>query len=41
MTEFGKTLEPVLLVLKQWAEQQMLPRMNLINKEVEKINTKK
>lgn len=28
MTEFGKTLEPVLLTLKQWAEAQMLPRMN-------------
>ena len=27
ITEFGKTLEPVLLVLKQWAEQHMLPRM--------------
>jgi DNA-binding HxlR family transcriptional regulator len=27
MTEFGKTLEPVLLSLKQWAEVQMLPRM--------------
>jgi len=29
MTEFGKTLEPVLLALKQWAEVQMLPRMDL------------
>jgi len=28
MTEFGKTLEPVLLTLKQWAEVQMLPRMS-------------
>lgn len=28
MTAFGKTLEPVLLTLKQWAEIQMLPRMN-------------
>jgi DNA-binding HxlR family transcriptional regulator len=28
MTEFGKTLEPVLFALKQWAEIQMLPRMN-------------
>lgn len=27
MTEFGRTLEPVLLALKQWAEAQMLPRM--------------
>lgn len=27
MTEFGRTLEPVLLSLKQWAEVQMLPRM--------------
>lgn len=28
MTEFGKTLEPVLFALKQWAEVQMLPRMD-------------
>ena len=27
ITEFGKTLEPVLLALKQWAENHMLPRM--------------
>ena len=27
ITEFGKTLAPVLLALKQWAEVQMLPRM--------------
>lgn len=27
MTAFGKTLEPVLLALKQWAEVQMLPKM--------------
>ena len=30
MTEFGKTLEPVLLALKQWSEIQMLPRMQLL-----------
>lgn len=29
ITEFGKTLEPVLLALKQWAENHMLPRMTL------------
>jgi DNA-binding HxlR family transcriptional regulator len=27
MTAFGKSLEPVLFTLKQWAEAQMLPRM--------------
>lgn len=27
ITEFGRTLEPLLLALTQWAEQQMLPRM--------------
>lgn len=27
ITEFGSTLEPVLLALKQWAETNMLPRM--------------
>lgn len=27
ITEFGKTLEPVLLALTQWAEKHMLPRM--------------
>jgi len=35
MTGFGKTLEPVLLRLKQWAETQMLPRMKLIETEEE------
>jgi DNA-binding HxlR family transcriptional regulator len=29
MTAFGKTLEPVLITLKQWAEVQMLPRMKI------------
>jgi DNA-binding HxlR family transcriptional regulator len=33
ISEFGKTLEPVLLALKNWAEEQMLPRMNLNKKE--------
>jgi DNA-binding HxlR family transcriptional regulator len=33
ISEFGKTLEPVLLALKNWAEEQMLPRMNLNNNE--------
>lgn len=28
MTAFGKTLGPVLITLKQWAEVQILPRMN-------------
>ncbi len=28
MTEFGKTLSPVLFALKEWSEVQMLPRMN-------------
>jgi DNA-binding HxlR family transcriptional regulator len=28
MTEFGRTLEPVLLALKQWSEAYMLPRMS-------------
>lgn len=27
ITAFGKTLEPVLLALKAWAEAEMLPRM--------------
>lgn len=27
ITEFGKTLEPVLRALKNWAEAQMVPRM--------------
>lgn len=27
ITAFGKTLEPVLLALTQWAEKNMLPRM--------------
>lgn len=27
ITAFGQTLEPVLLVLTQWADQHMLPRM--------------
>jgi DNA-binding HxlR family transcriptional regulator len=27
ITEFGKTLEPVLVALKNWAETHMLPRM--------------
>lgn len=27
ITAFGKTLEPVLLALKTWAEAEMLPRM--------------
>ena len=27
ITEFGKTLEPVLLALTHWADQHMLPRM--------------
>jgi len=29
MTEFGKKLEPVLLALKKWAKEQILPGMNL------------
>ena len=28
ITDFGKTLEPVLVALKSWAEQHMLPRMS-------------
>jgi DNA-binding HxlR family transcriptional regulator len=39
MTEFGKTLEPVLLTLKQWAEVQMLPRMNVSTTEAGEIIT--
>lgn len=35
MTAFGKTLEPVLITLKQWAEVQMLPRMNANETEIE------
>ena len=31
ITAFGKTLEPVLLALKQWAEKNMLPRMAATN----------
>ena len=27
ITAFGKTLKPVLLALKNWAEKNMLPRM--------------
>ena len=27
ITEFGRTLEPVLVALKNWAESHMLPRM--------------
>lgn len=27
ITEFGKTLEPVLLALKQWAEVQIKPKL--------------
>lgn len=38
ITEFGKTLEPVLLALTQWAHLHMLPRMaaekSLAEKEV-------
>lgn len=29
ITAFGKTLEPVLLALKQWADAQMVPRMKV------------
>jgi DNA-binding HxlR family transcriptional regulator len=35
MTAFGKTLEPVLFTLKQWAEAQMLPRMNVSKTGIE------
>jgi DNA-binding HxlR family transcriptional regulator len=35
MTLFGKTLEPVLMTLKQWAEVQMLPRMKVNETEIE------
>ncbi len=31
ITAFGKTLEPVLLALTQWAEKNMLPRMTVLN----------
>lgn len=30
ITVFGKTLEPVLLALTQWAEKNMLPRMTVM-----------
>jgi DNA-binding HxlR family transcriptional regulator len=34
MTAFGRTLEPVLFALKQWAEIQMLPRMHVGEAEI-------
>ena len=36
ITEFGKTLEPVILTLTQWAHQHMLPRMAVTQSTTEK-----
>lgn len=36
ITEFGKTLEPVLRILTQWANQHMLPRMAATKPNTEK-----
>lgn len=39
ITEFGRTLEPVLLALKNWAESQMLPRMAAQNAALTSLQT--
>lgn len=39
ITEFGRTLEPVLIALKNWAESQMLPRLAAKNATLESLKT--
>ena len=39
ITEFGRTLEPVLIALKNWAESQMLPRLAAQNATLASLKT--
>ncbi len=41
ITEFGKTLEPVLRTLTQWAHQHMLPRMAATSTAAEETRLEK